>query len=190
MSRPTECKWCGCGDIERESPIMQSLIVTFACGTMSDTDASGTRWLRDQRCAGPVGKLYKRIRRAIDKLKAAKRYRVSPKTPKTIEWEETVDGIVTDSAAVDEVIAILEGEREIDDDTFFACGTSWCGRVDVWNQSTGCVEIMRSQRRIQRATKTLEDTNQMMMRLDDDEDVSWVVESQTVLHAIEILEIS
>jgi len=112
MSRPTECKWCGCGDIERETPCMQSLIVTFSCGTMSDTRASGTRWMRDQRCAGPVGKLYKRIRRAIDKLKAAKRYRVSPKTPKTIEWEETVDGIVTDSAAVDEVIAILEGERE------------------------------------------------------------------------------
>lgn len=82
----------------------------------------------------------------------------------------------------------LHGVWDIDDDTFFACGTSWCGRVDVWNQSTGCVEILQSRKRIQRATKALEDANQMMMRLDDDEDVSWVVESQAVSHAIEILE--
>jgi len=111
MSRPTECKWCGCGDIERESPIMQSLIVTFACGTMSDTDASGTRWLRDQRCAGPVGKLYKRMRRAVDKLKAAERYKVTPVSRIHVEYYTSDDGLV-DSVAVDEALAILEGERE------------------------------------------------------------------------------
>ena len=83
------------------------------------------------------------------------------------------------------------GLEMIDDttqDTVYACGSMQHSSSDVWSQSTGCVEIMRSRRRIQRATKTLEDANQMMMRLDDDEDVSWVVESQTVLHAIEILE--
>lgn len=112
VDRPSECKWCGCGDIERESPIMQSLIVSFACGTMSDTDASGTRWLRDQRCADSVGKLYRRIRRAIDTLKAATRYRVTPGPRNTLDWDRNPDGLVTDSAAVDEALAILEGERE------------------------------------------------------------------------------
>ena len=53
-----------------------------------------------------------RIRRSIDALKAATRYRVTPQTRRTIEWEQTVDGIVADSAAVDEALAILEGERD------------------------------------------------------------------------------
>lgn len=90
---------------------MQSLIVSFACGTMSDTDAGGTRWLRDQRCAGPVGKLYKRIQRAVDELKAAERYRVTPGSRIHVEYYTSDNGLV-DSAEVDEAIAILEGERD------------------------------------------------------------------------------
>ena len=50
----------------------------------------------------------------------------------------------------------LHGVWDIDDDTFFACGTSWCGRVDIWNQSTGCVEIVQSRERIKRAVEVLE----------------------------------
>jgi len=42
--------------------------------------------------------------------------------------------------------------------------------------------------RVQRAVEVLEGANQIMMTLEDDEDVSFVVESQTVSHAIEILE--
>ena len=53
-----------------------------------------------------------RIQRAVDTLKKAKRYTVTPQTRRTIKWEETVDGIVTESAAADEAIAILEGERD------------------------------------------------------------------------------
>lgn len=70
----------------------------------------------------------------------------------------------------------------------FGCGSVHDSFNDEWQQSAGCVEIMQSRKRIERAIKVLEDANQMMMRLDDDEDVSWVVESQVVLHAIEILE--
>ena len=73
-------------------------------------------------------------------------------------------------------------------DELFACGSSHRFFLDTWSQSKGCVEIMQSRERIERAIKVLEDANQMMMRLDDDGDVSWVVESQVVLHAIEILE--
>jgi len=49
----------------------------------------------------------------------------------------------------------LHGVWHIDDDTVFACGTIWAGRVDVWNQSTGCVEIVASRDRIQRALAKL-----------------------------------
>ena len=71
--QPTECKWCGCGDIEDQSSCMQSVIVTFACGSMSDVEISETRWLRDSRCAGQVGDLYKRIQRAVEVLETAVR---------------------------------------------------------------------------------------------------------------------
>lgn len=73
-------------------------------------------------------------------------------------------------------------------ETIYECGTVQHPRSDRWSQSAGCVEIMRSRKRIERAIKALEDANQIMMRLDDDEDVSLVVESQVVSHAIEILE--
>ena len=49
----------------------------------------------------------------------------------------------------------LHGVWHIDDDTVFACGTIWAGRVDVWNQSTGCVEIMANRDRIRRALNVL-----------------------------------
>ena len=49
----------------------------------------------------------------------------------------------------------LHGVWHIDDDTVFACGTIWAGRVDVWNQSTGCVEIMSLRDRIRRALEKL-----------------------------------
>ena len=50
----------------------------------------------------------------------------------------------------------LHAVWHIDDDTFFACGTIYAGRGDYWNQSTGCVEIMRSRERVQRAVEVLE----------------------------------
>jgi hypothetical protein len=108
MNRPTECKWCGCGDTITN----RSDSVTFACRTYWDEHNGGVWVQRDDTCGSHVGDLYRRIKRAVDTLKKAKRYRVTPQTRRTIEWEETVDGIVTDSAEVDEALAILEGERD------------------------------------------------------------------------------
>ena len=53
-----------------------------------------------------------RIQRAVDALKAATRYRVTPVSSGYVEWDTDEDGPVTDSAEVDEALAILEGERE------------------------------------------------------------------------------
>jgi hypothetical protein len=108
MNRPTKCKWCGCSDTITN----RSDSVTFACRTYWDEHNGGVWVQRDDTCGSHVGDLYRRIKRAVDTLKKAKRYRVTPQTRRTIEWEETVDGIVTDSAEVDEALAILEGERD------------------------------------------------------------------------------
>ena len=78
-------------------------------------------------------------------------------------------------------------------DTVFACGTIWDGRVDVWNQSTGCVEIMAQRNRIQRALETLKAAKRhdfvvnflsSMLQCDDGE----FVEFEAVDQAIQILE--
>ena len=53
-----------------------------------------------------------RIRRAIDTLKTATRYRVIPVSRTHVEWDTADDGPLTDSNAVDEALGILEGERE------------------------------------------------------------------------------
>lgn len=53
-----------------------------------------------------------RIRRAIDTLKTATRYRVTPVSRTHVEWDTADDGPLTDSNAVDEALAILEGERD------------------------------------------------------------------------------
>ena len=63
----------------------------------------------------------------------------------------------------------------------------------MWQVANGCaakcaVQLVELRERIQRAVEVLEGANQIMMVLEDDEEVSFVVESQTVSHAIEILE--
>jgi hypothetical protein len=67
---------------------------------------------RDDTCGSHVGDLYRRIKRAVDTLKTAKRYRVTPGPRNTLNWDSDPDGYVTDSPAVDEALAILEGERD------------------------------------------------------------------------------
>lgn len=110
--RPTECKWCGCRDIEREAPVMQSLIVSFACGTMSDTDAGGTRWLRDQRCAGPVGRLYKRIQRALQRLETATRFELVKDDYGAYMKGRDSWGNWLDVIQIEQAIEILKGETD------------------------------------------------------------------------------
>lgn len=61
----------------------------------------------------------------------------------------------------------LHATWHIDDDTVFACGTIYAGRGSYWNQSTGCVEIMRSRERIQRALQRLETATRFELVKDD-----------------------
>ena len=109
MGKPTECKWCGEGHA-----VSSVSFVRFKC--RSSYWVNSGDWDMSWRCAysaaNQVQQQRGRIQQAIDTLKNATRYRVTPVSRRTIEWEETVDGIVTDSAAVDEALAILEGERE------------------------------------------------------------------------------
>lgn len=77
--------------------------------------------------------------------------------------------------------------------TRFRCGSSYWPQDEMWQVANGCaakcaVQLVELRERIQRAVEVLEGANQIMMVLEDDEEVSFVVESQTVSHAIEILE--
>lgn len=73
-------------------------------------------------------------------------------------------------------------------ETVYACGTVQHPRSDVWSQSAGCMEIMRSRNRIKRAVEVLEGGERIMMMLDeDDEDVSFVVPATDVDRSIGIL---
>ena len=108
MEKPTECKWCGCSDTLTN----RSDSVTFACRTYWDEHNGGIWVQRDDTCGSHVGDLYRRIKRAVDTLKAATRYTVENGHAKTLWWDTNPDGYVTDSKAVDEALAILEGERD------------------------------------------------------------------------------
>ncbi len=108
MNGPTECKWCGCSDTITN----RSDSVTFACRTYWDEHNGGIWVQRDDTCGSHVGDLYRRIKRAVDTLKKAKRYTVTPVSRNALTWDTDPDGYVTDSAAVDEALAILEGERD------------------------------------------------------------------------------
>ena len=100
MDRPSECRWC------RSGVRANGKIIAFRCFTSLVDDC----WSQSPECK--LECLEDRVQRAIDELKAAKRYRVSPMSSCYVEWDTDEDGPVTDSAAVDEALAILEGERD------------------------------------------------------------------------------
>ena len=101
MDRPSECRWCGCG--------VQRLLLQATVYKCWSTQLGNT-WDQSAECKLKVAE--DRIQRAVDTLKAAKRYRVTPVSSGYVEWDTDEDGPVTDSAAVDEALAILEGERD------------------------------------------------------------------------------
>jgi len=107
---PTECKYCGCSDIRSET----DSAIHFKC--FSSYWHDGSEWNIATncaaRCAVQLVELRERVQRAVDALKKAKRYTVTPGPRNTLDWDRNPDGSVTDSAAVDEALAILEGERE------------------------------------------------------------------------------
>ena len=100
MDKPNECKWCKSG------VRLNGQILTFKCWTIF----LGHAWSQSPECK--IKGLEDRIQRAVDKLKAAERYTVAPGPRNTLDWDRNPDGSVTDSAAVDEALAILEGERD------------------------------------------------------------------------------
>lgn len=101
MTNPTECRWCGCGVRSRGQ------FTTFQCWTSVVLDNG---WSQSPECK--LKGLEDRIKRAVDTLKSASRYRVTPVSRIHVEWDTDDDGPVTDSVAVDEALAILEGERD------------------------------------------------------------------------------
>ena len=110
MNGPTECKWCGCSETISDCEALKH----FRCGPgyWSGND----NWHRGTNCTdnrdARLTNLRYRIQRAVDELKAATRYTVENGRAKTLWWDTNPDGYVTDSKAVDEAIAILEGERD------------------------------------------------------------------------------
>lgn len=101
MSKPTECKWCKSGVRS------YGQFTTFQCWTSLVLDNG---WSQSPECK--LKGLEDRIQRAVDTLKKATRHTVTPGPRNTLDWDHNADGSVTDSAAVDEALAILEGERD------------------------------------------------------------------------------
>lgn len=101
MDRPNECKFCGCGVRNTNAQT-----IVYQCWS----NQLGDGWEQSVECK--LGVAEDRIQRAIDELKSATRYTVENGHAKTLWWDTNPDGYVTDSKAVDEAIAILEGERD------------------------------------------------------------------------------
>ncbi len=101
MDRPTECKWCGCGVRS------YGQFTTFKCWTSLVLDNG---WSQSTECKLKLAEDC--IQRAVETLKAAKRFAVENGGLKSLWWDTNPDCYVTDSKAVDEAIAILEGERD------------------------------------------------------------------------------
>ena len=110
MEKPTECKYCGCRDVSDRS----KALIYFRCGTgyWPGTD----QWSYANKCVGKCAEqlveMRVTIQRAIEELKKAERYTVTAYGRNQLDWDRNPDGSVTDSVAVDEALAILEGERD------------------------------------------------------------------------------
>ena len=103
MEKPNECKWCGA----KGGSMLWGCAIGFSCGSIFWID--DCIWTCDDDCADGQRN---RIQRAVGTLKAAKRYTVTPVSRNALTWDTDPDGYVTDSAAVDKALAILEGERD------------------------------------------------------------------------------
>ena len=100
--RPTECKWCGCGVVHSSS----ASHVKFTCrSSWIDSDL----WACGIECSDNMSD---RIMWALEKLKAAERYRVAPVSRTHVEWWRTPDGPWAESVTLDDVARILEGDSD------------------------------------------------------------------------------
>ena len=115
MTKPNECKWCGCYEIIRDGfpTINGGREVLFGCRSVWQEDAKV--WYRDPlRCGGQVGRLYRRIADSVASLRAIQRHEVTPYTSNRVNWERTPDGSWVlqreVEAVVDDLVRTLEGE--------------------------------------------------------------------------------
>lgn len=106
MTKPTECKWCGC----RDTTTNRSDSVTFACGTYWDDHHGGVWVQHHDTCGGLVGDLYRRIRRALEALMTAKRHEFVVNFLSSMQQRDDGDFVEFDD--VEKVIQILEGESD------------------------------------------------------------------------------
>jgi hypothetical protein len=100
MSRPDECKWCGCNEIIWDGfPANNGgREVLFGCGSVWHEDAKV--WYRDPlRCGGQVGRLYRRIADAIDAARRSIRF--------ALEANSSIQCVL--ASDMDRVIDILQG---------------------------------------------------------------------------------
>lgn len=110
MSRPTECKYCGCSDVLTSS----EAFVHFGCG--SGYWPGADQWTYANKCVGKcaamVAELEERIKRAVEVLEGAERHEMVIDQNGDIDWVEIPEGTVMLSAPANEAIAILKGETD------------------------------------------------------------------------------
>jgi hypothetical protein len=114
MTKPSECRWCGAGQIASTRPGG----IYFGCWSYYEIDVG--RWNRHDACVDRVTAqaqteiLREQIRQAVATLRAIQRYEVTPYTSRQVSWERTPDGpwilhreVET---VVDDLVRTLEGE--------------------------------------------------------------------------------
>ena len=113
--RPSECEFCGCSEVARDGYLIGGeRIVTFRCGTLWTIEDGCGKWLQDKiGCGRHVGELYRRIQRALEKLKAAKRHDFVVNFMSSMQQRDDGDFVEFDD--VDQVIQILEDKNDATD---------------------------------------------------------------------------
>jgi hypothetical protein len=108
--RPTQCKFCGCEEVKFEQAVTHGYQVEFLCSTVCLRESDRDYWSQDTiRCAGLVGNLFRRIGRAVERLKDAPRYdTVSAYDGDVLIRRHKSDGEFTESEVLDLVLAILQ----------------------------------------------------------------------------------
>jgi hypothetical protein len=102
MTKPSECKWCGCGPVQSTS----GSHVKFTCRSVWMAD--GDCWACSSQCCDWMRD---RIQRAVEAIRAANRYYLLGEV--ALIPDET--GNLTQACVLDDVAAILEGKSDESD---------------------------------------------------------------------------
>ena len=102
MPRPSECKWCGCGVVHSSSD--SHVKFTGRSGWID-----GDLWACGVECSDNMSD---RIRRALEKIKASKRWSAEKNAKTPIEYHPDPDGWIAQGSDMDDVARILEGDAD------------------------------------------------------------------------------